>query len=71
MFFKMKDNWRTKAVFIAYLLKKQKPYKFYACKVSYGCGGGTWTTRPSGYEPDELPTAPLRDIKICVRFVPF
>ena len=21
----------------------------------YGCGGGIWTSRPSGYEPDELP----------------
>ena len=27
-----------------------------------GCGGGTWTSRPSGYEPDELPTAPPRDM---------
>ena len=27
-----------------------------------GCGGGTWTSRPPGYEPDELPTALLRDI---------
>ena len=27
-----------------------------------GCGGGTWTTRPPGYEPDELPTALPRDI---------
>ena len=27
-----------------------------------GCGGGTRTSRPSGYEPDKLPTAPLRDI---------
>ncbi len=31
-----------------------------------GCGGGTRTTRPSGYEPDKLPTAPLRDIKNCL-----
>ena len=30
-----------------------------------GCGGGTRTTRPSGYEPDKLPTAPLRDINCC------
>ena len=22
---------------------------------SYGCGGGIWTSRPPGYEPDELP----------------
>ena len=22
---------------------------------SYGCGSGIWTSRPSGYEPDELP----------------
>ena len=27
-----------------------------------GCGGGTRTTRPPGYEPGKLPTAPLRDI---------
>ncbi len=25
-------------------------------------GSGTRTTRPSGYEPDELPTAPSRDV---------
>ena len=30
--------------------------------VFYGCGGGTRTSRPSGYEPDKLPTAPLRDM---------
>ena len=29
---------------------------------SSGCGGGTRTTRPPGYEPGKLPTAPLRDI---------
>ena len=23
---------------------------------SYGCGGGIWTSRPPGYEPDELPS---------------
>ena len=22
---------------------------------SFGCGSGIWTSRPSGYEPDELP----------------
>ena len=27
-----------------------------------GCGSGTRTSRPSGYEPDELPTAPSRDV---------
>ena len=25
--------------------------------VLFGCGSGTWTSRPPGYEPDELPTA--------------
>ena len=30
-----------------------------------GCGGGTRTTRPPGYEPGKLPTAPLRGIGIC------
>lgn len=30
----------------------------------FGSGGGTRTSRPSGYEPDELPTAQPRIIKI-------
>ena len=30
--------------------------------ICFGCGGGTWTSRPPGYEPDELPTALPRDI---------
>ena len=29
---------------------------------SNGCGGGTRTSRPPGYEPGKLPTAPLRDV---------
>ena len=31
-----------------------------------GCGGGTRTSRPPGYEPGKLPTAPLRDIVVLV-----
>ena len=34
---------------------------------STGCGGGTRTTRPPGYEPGKLPTAPLRDINRCTK----
>ena len=33
----------------------------------FGCGGGTWTSRPPGYEPDELPTALPRDIKLAMK----
>ena len=32
-----------------------------------GCGGGTWTSRPPGYEPDELPTALPRDDTVFSR----
>ena len=38
------------------------------CFSVFGCGGGTWTSRPPGYEPDELPTALPRDIKFCTTF---
>ena len=34
-------NWKTRNEF--------------SFRVLYGSGGGTWTSRPSGYEPDELP----------------
>ncbi len=37
--------------------------------VCSGCGGGTRTTRPPGYEPGKLPTAPLRDVGILIDVV--
>ena len=45
-------------------MKKNKGNCFTATAL-VGCGGGTRTTRPPGYEPDKLPTALLRDIKLC------
>ena len=37
-----------------FLCKKQKTP--YWVSPAIGCGGGIWTTRPPGYEPDELPS---------------
>ena len=34
--------------------------KIAVCVFNYGCGGLDSNQRPSGYEPDELPTAPPR-----------
>ena len=34
--------------------------KIAVCVFHYGCGGLDSNQRPSGYEPDELPTAPPR-----------
>ena len=34
--------------------------------VLFSSGSGTRTTRPSGYEPDELPTAPSRDVSLLL-----
>ena len=34
--------------------------------ISIGSGGGNRTARPSGYEPDELPTALSRDIGLQI-----
>ena len=37
--------------------KRRNPRRtFGSTWVSYGCGGGIWTSRPPGYEPDELPS---------------
>ena len=42
--------------------KEQKSFDF--CSV--GSGSGIRTARPSGYEPDELPTALSRDIGLQI-----
>ena len=39
-------------------------------RVFFSSGGRTWTLRPSGYEPDELPTAPPR-VEVCPYIVKF
>ena len=35
---------------------KRKTHLRWVCFLSFGCGGGIWTSRPPGYEPDELPS---------------
>lgn len=42
--------------------KREKPYGF----LSLSSGGEDSNLRPLGYEPNELPTAPPRDISYCL-----
>ena len=48
------DNYSTK--WVKFFLKR----KDCCVRLYYGCGGLDSNQRPSGYEPDELPTAPPR-----------
>ena len=38
------------------------------CVFLFGCGGGIWTSRPPGYEPDELPSCSTPRYKIVHKF---
>ena len=48
---RFREKWRVKRE----KWKVQKEKAAYATFL-FGCGGGIWTSRPPGYEPDELPS---------------
>ena len=65
MLFGLKLNWInnvTQPEKILLLQKRAKKMVTTYVVTLRGCGGGTRTSRPLGYEPSKLPTAPLRDI---------
>ena len=43
-------------VYILSQLNKRKTDPIGSVFLLFGCGGGIWTSRPPGYEPDELPS---------------
>ena len=45
-----------------FVMTQKEKGRFLKRIVLLSSGSGTRTTRPSGYEPDELPTAPSRDV---------
>ena len=47
----LRRSWSTDSASRA---KKQRTPNW--CPCFFGCGGGIWTSRPPGYEPDELPS---------------